>query len=130
MAVVALAVARREPAWALVGESGGRLAFELSAAIALAAAGTVLRMRGPDRRAGALLIATSAAWLAAEWNSPGALGSIVFTVGLLVGALAPAIVAHALLAHGRGRLTDTRRGSSSRPRMSAGRFCLGSLPPC
>jgi hypothetical protein len=106
VAVVALAVARREPAWALAGTSRERLAFELSAAIALAAAGTVVRVRGPDRRGGALLIATAAAWLAAEWNSPGALGPIVFTVGLLVVALAPAIAAHAMLTHRRGRLTD------------------------
>jgi signal transduction histidine kinase len=105
VALVALAVARREPGWALAGESGGRLAFELSAALAVAAAGMVVRARGPDRRSGALLIAAAAAWLAAEWNSPSALGPIVFTVGLLVGALAPAVVAHALLAHGRGRLT-------------------------
>jgi signal transduction histidine kinase len=105
VAVVALAVARREPGWALAGESGGRLAFELSAALAAAAAGVVVRERGPDTRSGALLIAAAAAWLMAEWNSPGAVGPIVFTVGLLVGALAPAVVAHALLTHGRGRLT-------------------------
>jgi signal transduction histidine kinase len=104
-ALIALAVARREPDWALAGESSRRLAFELSAAVAVAAAGTLVRVHGPDARSGTLLVAAAAAWLAAEWNSPGALGPIVFTVGLLVGALAPAIVTHALLSHGRGRLT-------------------------
>ena len=105
VALVALAVSRREPGWALVGESGGRLVFELSAAFAVAAAGAVVCVGGRDRRSGALLIAAAATWLIAEWNSPGAFGPIVFTVGLLLGALAPAVVAHALLAHGSGRLT-------------------------
>jgi signal transduction histidine kinase len=105
-ALVTVAVVRQEPGWSLVGESGWRLAIELLAALALAAAGVVVQVRGPDPRSGTLLSVVAAAWLTAEWNSPGALGPLVFTTGLLVGALAPAVVAHALLAHGRGRLTD------------------------
>ena len=83
-AVIALLVARRQPYSALVGPSGGRLAFELAATLAVAIAGVVVaQLRGPDRRAGGLLVAVAAVWLVAEWNSPGALGAIVFTGGLL-----------------------------------------------
>ena len=101
VAMIALLVARRRPDWALVGSSGGRLSFELAAALAVAVAGVVVRLRGPDRRSGGLLVAVAAAWLIAEWNNPGALGAIVFTAGLAAGELAPAVVAHTALVHGR-----------------------------
>jgi signal transduction histidine kinase len=99
--MIALLVARREPYSALVGPSGGRLAFELAAALAVAMAGVVVRSRGPDGRSGGLLVAVAAAWLIAEWSNPGALGAIVFTVGLAAGELAPAVVAHTALVYGR-----------------------------
>jgi signal transduction histidine kinase len=101
VAMIALLVARRQPDWALVGSSGGRLAFELAVAVAVAVAGVVVRLRGPDRRSGGLLIGVAVAWLIAEWNSPGALGAIVFTAGLAAGELAPAVVAHTALVYGR-----------------------------
>ncbi len=100
VAMIALLVARRRPDWALVGSSGGRLAFELAAGLAVAVAGMV-RLRGPDRRSGGLLVAVAAAWLIAEWNNPGALGAIVFTVGLAAGEMAPAVAAHTSLVYGR-----------------------------
>jgi signal transduction histidine kinase len=100
-AVIALLVARRQPYSVLVGPSGGRLVFELAATLAVAIAGVVVGLRGPDRRAGGLLVAVAAVWLVAEWNSPGALGAIVFTGGLLAGELAPAVVAHTALVYGR-----------------------------
>ena len=100
-AVIALLVARRQPYSALVGPSGGRLAFELAGALAVAIAGVVIGLRGPDRRSGGLLVAVAAAWLVAEWNNPGALGAIVFTGGLVAGELAPAVVAHTALVYGR-----------------------------
>ena len=101
VAIVVLLVARRQPAWALVGSSGWRLAFELAGALAVAVAGVVVRLRGPDRRSGGLLVAVAAAWIIAEWNNPGALGAIVFTAGLAAGELAPAVVAHTALVYGR-----------------------------
>jgi len=103
VAIVALLVARRQPDWALVGSSGGRLAFELVGALAVALAGVVVRLRGADLRSGGLLLVAAGAWLIAEWNNPGALGAIVFTVGLAAGELAPAVVAHTALVHGGDR---------------------------
>ena len=90
VAIVALLVARRQPDWALVGSSGLWLAFELVGALAVALAGVVVRLRGADLRSGGLLLIAAGAWLTAEWNNPGALGAIVFTVGLAAGELAPA----------------------------------------
>jgi signal transduction histidine kinase len=106
IAAVTLAVALREPGWALVA-SPAALAVEVAAGMALAVAGVVVRVRGPDPLSGALLCGAGAAWLIAEWNSPGALGALVFTTGIALAHTAPGLVAHALLVHGRGRLGST-----------------------
>ena len=103
VAALTVAVALREPEWALAG-SAGALALEVSAALALALAGLVVRARGPDARSGALLYAAAVAWLVAEWNNPGALGAVVFTLGMVFAYAAPALASHALLVHGAGRL--------------------------
>ena len=100
-ASVTLAVARRQPEWALAG-SPGELAIEVSAGIALALAALVIRTRGPDARSAALLYGASIAWLVAEWNNPGALGAVVFTLGMVFTYTAPALVGHAVLVHGSG----------------------------
>ena len=103
VAAVTLAVVVRTPEWSLAGESGAALAFEVSAGLVVALAGGALALQRPVARSGALFIAAAAAWLAAEWNNPGALGSLVFTIGMLTAELAPAVVAHAVLVHGRER---------------------------
>ena len=82
VAAVTVAVARRQPEWALAGSPGG-LAIEVSAGIALALAALVIRARGPDPRSAALLYGASIAWLVAEWNNPGAPGAVVFTLGMV-----------------------------------------------
>jgi hypothetical protein len=78
--------------------------LEVAAGLALAVAGTVVVLRGPDTRSGALLAGAAAAWLIAEWDNPGALGGVMFTLGLALGTVAAALLAHALLVHGSGRL--------------------------
>ncbi len=103
VAAITLLVALRRPEWALV-VSAEALAIEIAAGIALAVAGVVVRSRGPDPRSGALLCGAAATWLIAEWNNPGALGALVFTLGMALANTAPALVAHALLVHGSGRL--------------------------
>jgi signal transduction histidine kinase len=103
VAAVTVAVARRQPEWALAG-SAGELTIEVVAGVALAVAALTVRARGPDPVSGALLYGAALAWLMAEWNNPGALGSIVFTLGMVFAYTAPALAAHALLVHGTGRL--------------------------
>ena len=103
MAGMTLVVARRQPEWALV-DSAGALSVEIAAGIVLAVAGAVVMSRGPDGRSGALLCGAAAAWLIAEWDNPGAPSAILFTLGMALGTAAPALLAHALLVHGSGRL--------------------------
>jgi signal transduction histidine kinase len=106
VAAMTLVVARRQPEWALA-DSTGALSVEIAAGLALAVAGAVVMSRGPDSRSGALLCGAAAAWLIAEWDNPGAPGGIVFTLGMALGVAAPALLAHALLVHGSGRLGTT-----------------------
>ena len=44
------------------------------------------------------------AWFVTEWNNPGAASSVVFTVGLVLYAACPPLVAHAALSYPNGRL--------------------------
>ena len=103
VAAMTLVVARQQPEWALV-DSAGALSVEIAAGLVLAVAGAVVIARGPDSRSGALLCGAAAAWLIAEWNNPGAPSAIFFTIGMVLGMAAPALLAHALLVHGSGRL--------------------------
>jgi signal transduction histidine kinase len=122
VAAVTVAVARRQPEWALA-DSGGELAIEVVAGIALAVAALTVRARGPDPISGALLYGTAVAWLVPEWNSPGALGPVVFTLGMVCAYTAPALAAHALLVHGTGRLGSW----AARGAVAAGYFALAGL---
>jgi signal transduction histidine kinase len=122
VAAVTVAVARRQPEWALA-DSAGELAIEVLAGIALAVAALTVRARGPDPISGALLYGTAVAWLVPEWNSPGALGPVVFTLGMVFAYTAPTIAGHALLVHGTGRLGSW----AARAAVAAGYIALAGL---
>jgi signal transduction histidine kinase len=64
----------------------------------------VWRRRG--RRSGLLLAAAGVAWFLPEWDNPGVGTAAAFTFGLVTYALAPAVVAHAVLAYPSGRLAS------------------------
>jgi signal transduction histidine kinase len=104
VAAVSVAASRHGPEWAFAGASGWRLILEITAGMALGVAGAVVLARGPDRTSGALLCAAAAAWMITGWDYPGAPGGAVFTLGIVFGTTTPALLAHALLVHGRGRL--------------------------
>ena len=57
-------------------------------------------------RSGLLLAAAGVAWFFAEWNNPGVGVGVAFTFGLVAHALAPPVVAHAVLAYPSGRLSS------------------------
>jgi signal transduction histidine kinase len=99
-----LAVARRGPGYSFSGSSPFAGAAELTAGYALLAVGFAAWMRPPQAKLGAILVAASFAWFLLEWNSPVAGSAGVYTVGLVLYAAAPPLVAHAMLAYPDGRV--------------------------
>ena len=78
-------------------DSTSRVVAELLAGYSLIACGLLLWRRAPDRRFGVLLTAAGCGWFLLEWNNPGVGSPLVFTIGLVLYAAAPPLVAHALL---------------------------------
>jgi signal transduction histidine kinase len=90
-AAATVAIVRSAPDLSLAGASVGTLAGEtVAAAIPVVA---ILLVWRPVF--GGLLVAAMCAWLASEWNSPGA--GALFTPGLVVFAVWPVLVAAAAL---------------------------------
>src|SRR5215831_10527830 len=104
LGVFSLAVARRGAGNSFGGISAFTGAAELAAGFALLAVGFAAWMRPHQARLGALLVAASLAWFLLEWNNPAAGSAFVFTVGLVLYAAAPPLVAHAMLAYPDGRV--------------------------
>jgi signal transduction histidine kinase len=125
---LSFALARREPAYALVGDSPARAVAELAAGYALIAVGTVSWIRRPESGFGALLAVAGIGWLLAEWNNPEFGSSLGFSIGLVFYAVAPALVAHAALGYPDGRLSSRvdRLGVASA--YLGGVLLLGLLP--
>jgi signal transduction histidine kinase len=67
------------------------------------AAGLYVWRRRPENRSGPLLAAGGVAWFFPEWNNPGVGIAVAFTFGLIIYALAPAVVAHAVIVYPSGR---------------------------
>jgi signal transduction histidine kinase len=99
-----LHVARADPAFWFAGGSGVDGAAFLAAGWAAIGSGIAFRLRRPDSRFGPLLAAAGLAWFLLEWNNPGIGSALAFTVGLVIYASCAPVAAHAVLAHGAGRL--------------------------
>jgi signal transduction histidine kinase len=95
-------IARSHPGGSFGGASWVSAVAELGAGWAMLGAGLHLRVRRPGNRAGYLLAAAGVAWFFVEWNNPGIGSSVAFTFGLVAYALAPPVVAHAILAYPSG----------------------------
>jgi signal transduction histidine kinase len=91
LGVAAADAARRAPEFSLAGDSVARVALGVATGWALVAAGLALRAGG------GLLVTGGLAWLASGLGTPGAPGPLLFTVGLVAAAAAPALIGHALL---------------------------------
>jgi signal transduction histidine kinase len=59
------------------------------------------------RRSAALLLLVGVGWFVPLWADPSVGSDIAFTIGLLGGAVCPALVAHLLFAYPSGRLSTT-----------------------
>jgi signal transduction histidine kinase len=93
VAAATIAIVRGEPELALTGDSGAALAGELAAAALVIAAAIAIWRVGVLFPV--LLSAAALAWLAAEWNTPGA--GAAFTAGLVLYATWPPLLAAAAL---------------------------------
>jgi signal transduction histidine kinase len=101
--LLSLRIARSHPGATFGGTSLMAALAGLAAGWAMIGAGYyVWQRRG--RRSGLLLAAAGVAWFFPEWDNPGA-GAAAFTFGLASYALAPAVVAHAVMAYPSGRLS-------------------------
>ncbi|MGZ5409408.1 MAG: histidine kinase [Aeromicrobium sp.] len=102
--LIALLAAWRAEGFTPASESTQATVLTLAAGWALIAVGVEHVRRGRRRSFGALLAAVGFAWLMAEWANPAIDSGIAFTIGLAAGAVYVALVGHALLVFGRGRL--------------------------
>jgi signal transduction histidine kinase len=69
-------------------------------------AGLHVWWRRPANESGLLLVFAGVAWFFPEWTNPGIGVGVAFTFGLVAFAMAPPLVAHALLAYPFGRLSS------------------------
>src|SRR5215204_1660724 len=103
---LSLAIARREPAFSFAGELPTRAAAELIAGWSLLAVGLVAWARRRGCGFGPLLVAASFGWFLLEWNNPRIGSTLGFALGLTLYAVAPPLVAHAVLVYPGRRLTS------------------------
>ena len=99
-----LLLVQHNPTGSLAGSSAAGSAALLGAGWLAIAAGLLVRHRRPRSTSGVLLAAGGFAWFIAEWNNPGAGSPLIFTVGLLLYAACPPLIAHAALSYPSGQL--------------------------
>ena len=123
-----LAIARDEPAFSYAGASLEGAAALLGAGWALLACGLVFWGRRPANAVGPLLAAAGCAWFFAEWDSPGVGSAAVFTIGLVLSAACPPLVAWAMLAYPGGRLASWGERVAVALALAGAVLVLGLLP--
>lgn len=102
--LVTLTLALLVPGSSSLARSPLSAALGLAAGWSLIAVGLVSRRREPGDRIAALLVLAGLSWFAAELANPASGSAALFTVGLVVAAACPPLVAHAALAYPGGRL--------------------------
>jgi len=102
--LLSLLIAQWHPGATFGGTSWAAGLAGLAAGWAMTSAGFYLWWRR-GKPAGLLLAAAGVAWFFPEWNNPGP-GAAAFTFGLVTYALAPAVVAHAVMAYAPGQLSS------------------------
>ena len=98
LGVATARLARNDPSLAYAG-SGVAVAIELLAGYALIASGLIWIRRHPHGPFGMLVVAGGCGWFLLEWNNPSVGSPLVFTVGLVLYAAAPPVLAFALLTY-------------------------------
>jgi signal transduction histidine kinase len=122
-----LVIARDDP-FSFVGTSLGGAVGLLGAGWALLACGLVFWGRRPGNAVGPLLAAASGAWFLAEWDNPGVGSAWVFTIGLMLYAACPPLVAWVLFAYPSGRLASSEERGAVAAALAGAVLVLGLLP--
>jgi signal transduction histidine kinase len=102
--LVSLAIAVQYPGITNVGRSVEAVVAKLLAGSALIGAGLYVSFGWRRPASGVLFGLAAVAWSLEEWNNPATGVAAAFTLGLVGYAIAPAVVAHAVLAYPTGRL--------------------------
>ncbi len=123
-----LALARDEPAHSFAGSSLGGAVALLGAGWALLACGLFFWGRRPGNAVGPLLAAAGCAWLLGEWDNPGAGSAAVFTIGLVLFAACPPLVAWLMLAYPTGRLPGWEERAAVGFALAGAVLVLGLMP--
>jgi signal transduction histidine kinase len=126
--LLSLLIARSHPGATFGGVSWEAGVAELVAGWTMIGAGWFVWWRRGGRRSGLLLAMAGMAWFVAEWDNPGIAVGMAFTVGLAAHALAPAVVAHAVMAYPFGRLSSRLERLAVGLAYVDGALVLGLLP--
>jgi signal transduction histidine kinase len=121
-------IAGAQPGVTFGGTSREADVAELVAGWAMIAAGCYVWWGRGEKRSGLVLAMAGVAWFVAEWDNPAMGIGVAFTVGLAAHALAPAVVAHAVLAYPFGRLASRLERVAVSLAYIDGAFVLGLLP--
>ena len=125
--LLSLLIAQSHPGATFGGTSWPAGLAGLAAGWAVIGAGFyVWRRRG--KRAGLLLAAAGVAWFFPEWDNPGVGTAAAFTFGLVTYALAPAVLAHAVLTYPSGRLASPLQRLAITVAYADAALLLGLLP--
>ena len=125
--LLSLLIARSHPGATFGGTSWTAGLAELGAGWAVIGAGLYV-WRRRETRAGLFLAAAGVAWFFPEWDNPGVGTGAAFTFGLVTYALAPAVVAHAVLTYPSGRLASPLQRLAITVAYADAALVLGLLP--
>jgi signal transduction histidine kinase len=126
--LLSLLIARSHPGATFGGESWEAAVVELVAGWSMIGAGLYVWVGRGEGRSGLLLALAGMTWFVAEWDNPGIGIGTAFTLGLVGHALAPAFVAHAVLAYPFGRLPSRLERLSVSSAYVDTALVLGLLP--
>jgi signal transduction histidine kinase len=126
--LLSLAIALQYPGVTYAGRSIEAAAAKLLAGWALIGAGLYLSFGWGKPASGILFGLAACAWSLEEWNNPAPGIGAAFTIGLVGGAVAPAVVAHAVLAYPFGRLSSRPERLTVAVAYANALLILGLLP--
>jgi signal transduction histidine kinase len=125
--LAAWSIAAGSPAFSFVGTSWLDQVALLGAGWILVVAAVVFSRRRPHNAVAPLLAGAGLAWFVAEFDSPGASSTFVFTAGLLLATSCPAIVTWVMFSYPSGRISGWAERATAVGAV-VGAVVLGVLP--